>query len=153
MDNVKEIIFKRSSLSSTSAPDYKEPGTPRGTGPSEIPRVPSKQSAFTEEQIKEKLKGYRRIREVEELKVVRPSTWVKYFNTNIKEFRVGGVLTNNGYPNFFILKNPYSKKSWSVQLKDNVFFVPDTVKLQREKMERDELHRLYKEGKLKFVKE
>jgi hypothetical protein len=149
---VKEVVFKnRSSLSSRT------PSIPSiNDSPSNTPRVsvsvPSSQDNLTEDEIKNKLKNYKRIRNIPELKDVKASTWVKYFNINISKFRVGGVLTNNGYPDFFILKNPYNKKSWSVQLKDNVFFIPDTSKIDKEKAEKEELHRLYKAGMLKFTK-
>jgi hypothetical protein len=143
---VKEVVFRnRSSLSSVDP--VSNTNTPRGSV-----SVQSSQANLTEDEIKNKLKNYKRIRNIPELKDVKASTWVKYFNINLNQFRVGGVLTNNGYPDFFILKNPYNKKSWSVQLKDNVFFVPDTSKIEKEKAEKDELHRLYKGGMLKFSK-
>jgi hypothetical protein len=163
MSNIKEVVFKnRSSLS--DIPGNSPSNTPRSSitipgndFPSNTPRnstgtTPSRQDLLTEEDIKSKLKNYKRIRNIPELKDVKPSTWVKYFNTDKKLFRVGGVLTNNGYPDFFILKNPYNKKSWSVQLKDNVFFVPDNSKIEKEKAIKEELHRLYKGGMLKFSK-
>jgi hypothetical protein len=144
---VKEVVFKNRSSLSSVVPDDPVSNTPRGSV-----SVQSSQANLTEDEIKNKLKNYKRIRNIPELKDVKASTWVKYFNINLKQFRVGGVLTNNGYPDFFILKNPYNKKSWSVQLKDNVFFVPDTSKIDKEKAEKEELHRLYKAGMLKFTK-
>jgi hypothetical protein len=153
--DVKEVVFKnRSSLSSDSNTQRSDSNTPRSD--SNTPRSSvseqSRQANLTEDEIKNKLKNYKRIRNIPELKDVKASTWVKYFNINLNQFRVGGVLTNNGYPDFFILKNPYNKKSWSVQLKDNVFFVPDSSKIEKEKAEKEELHRLYKAGMLKFTK-
>jgi hypothetical protein len=154
MNEIKEVVFKnssettpsntpRASISRTENPKSNTPRNSTGT-------IQSRQDLLTEDEIKSKLKDYKRIRNIPELKDVKASTWVKYFNTDKKLFRVGGVLTNNGYPDFFILKNPYSKKSWSVQLKDNVFFVPDKSKIEKEKAIKEELHRLYKGGMLKF---
>lgn len=110
------------------------------------------QSNLTEEEIKKKLVNYKRI-DPKELYTITPGTWIKYFHKTKKEFRVGGVVSQNRAPDYFVLRNPYKNNlSWSVQIIDNVFFVPDKEKFKRMKDEKDELHRLYKEGKIELKK-
>jgi hypothetical protein len=111
------------------------------------------QSNFTSDKIKEKLNNYKRMNK-KDLEQVKMGTWIKYVNRSKKEFRVGGVITKldikSGY---MILRNPYSNISWSVQIKENVFFVPDTGKMDEIKEAKDELFRLYEEGKLELKKD
>lgn len=117
-----------------------------------IPEEGTTQSKLTEEQIKKKLANYKGI-DPTELYTVTPGTWIKYFHKTKKEFRVGGVVALNRAPEYFILKNPYKHNiSWSVRIDQNVFFVPDKEKFNRIKKEKDELYKLYIEGKIELKK-
>ncbi len=51
--------------------------------------------------------------------------WVKYKprHDDKTSLRIGGIIRLNKYPKYFIMENPYTKKSWSVQISENEFFV------------------------------
>lgn len=121
----------------------------------------SKQAEMTKEQIKEKLKGYKALKTANDKKVLlelQPfKTWVRYFNTETKQFRVGGLLKLvDPDLRYIMLVNTAKGITWSVQLNDNIIFIPDPEK-QKEKLkeklkeecEKDKLYKLYKAGKLK----
>lgn len=111
------------------------------------------QSNFTNDQIKEKLKNYKRLNK-KEFETVKMGTWIKYINRNKKEFRIGGILTKVEMKlGYIVLRNPYSNISWSVQLKDNVFFVPDVERKSEIEEAKNELYRLYEDGKLELKKD
>lgn len=89
----------------------------------------SKQAEYTKDEIKEKLRGYRPLKNSDDKKYLLTltpfKTWIKYFNTNTKEFRVGGLLKLvDPQLRFIMLVNTNSNITWSVQLKDNIIFVP-----------------------------
>ena len=121
----------------------------------------SKQANFTKEEIKEKLKGYKALKTSQDKKVLlelQPfKVWIRYFNTETKEFRIGGLLKLVDQElRYIMLVNTNKNITWSVQLKDNIIFIPDPEK-QKEKLreklkedcEKDKLYKLYKAGKLK----
>jgi hypothetical protein len=121
----------------------------------------SKQAKFTKEQIKEKLKGYKALKTAKDKKVLlelQPfKVWVRYFNTETKQFRVGGLLKLVDQDlRYIMLVNTAKGITWSVQLDDNIIFIPDPEK-QKEKLkkklkeecEKDKLYKMYKAGKLK----
>lgn len=121
----------------------------------------SKQAEMTKEQIKEKLKGYKALKTANDKKVLLESqpfkTWVRYFNTETKQFRVGGLLKLvDPDLRYIMLVNTAKGITWSVQLNDNIIFIPDPEK-QKEKLkeklkeecEKDKLYKMYKAGKLK----
>ena len=79
------------------------------------------QKNLSPEEIKEKLEEYKRVENVETLAL---NAHLRYFNTDKngnKNFRLGGFLTkidkDKGY---MILSN--GNVSWSVQIKDSIFF-------------------------------
>lgn len=51
-------------------------------------------------------------------------TYIKYFNIQKKQFRPGGLLVKVAYPDYIVLKNSVNNIYWSVQLRDNVIYVP-----------------------------
>lgn len=78
---------------------------------------------LSEEDIKEKLMGYKRINTVDELEQVPLGIHIRYFDYREGEylFRTGGILLNKkGLPNYIVLSN--GKKSWCPQVKTCVFF-------------------------------
>ena len=76
-------------------------------------------------------------------------TRIKYI-TNEGLFRTGGILTKNGFPDYFVLLNPYKKLTWSVDLRKNNIFMEDLRLKQKEKAEKDNLYKLYKAGMLRI---
>ncbi len=121
----------------------------------------SKQAEMSKEQIKEKLKGYKALKTANDKKVLlelQPfKTWIRYFNTETKQFRVGGLLKLvDPSLRYIMLVNTAKGITWSVQLNDNIIFIPDPEK-QKEKLkeklkeecEKDKLYKMYKAGKLK----
>ena len=114
------------------------------------PESGSKQDNFTKDDIKKQLKGFIRIKP-EDLQHIEMGTNIKYFNIKAKKFRCGGYLSKVSYPDYIMLKNYRQKLLWSVQIKDNYFFVPED-KYKKEDVtnnaQKDRLFELYKEGKL-----
>lgn len=121
----------------------------------------SKQLGFTKEQIKEKLKGYKALKNKKDKEILlelQPfKVWIRYFNTDTKKFRVGGLLKLvDENLRYIMLVNTTKGITWSVQLDDNIIFIPDPEN-QKEKLkeklkeeyEKDKLYKLYKAGKLK----
>ena len=121
----------------------------------------SKQAEMTKEQIKEKLKGYKALKTENDKKILlglQPfKVWIRYFNTETKQFRVGGLLKLvDSNLRYLMLINTTKGITWSVQLDDNIIFIPDPEK-QKEKLkekskeecEKDKLYKMYKAGKLK----
>ena len=110
----------------------------------------SKQDNFTKDDIKKQLQGYTRIKP-EDLQHLPQGTHIKYFNHKDKKFRCGGYLAKVSYPDYIILKNVYKKLSWSVQIKENYFFIPEQTEDStdlKSNSEKDRLYELYKAGKL-----
>jgi len=70
---------------------------------------------------------------------------IKYI-TEKGEYRIGGVLTKNGFPKYIVLLNPYKKITWSVNLKTCTIFMEDVRKTEKEKIEKDNLYKLYQAG-------
>jgi hypothetical protein len=122
------------------------------------PKTGSKQDNMTKEQIKEKLKGYRALKTSQDKRYLlnlKPfKVWIRYFNTVTKEFRVGGLLKSvDPELRYIMLVNTNKNLTWSVQLKDNIIFIPNNVEekeqeREKEKITKEKLYKLYKEGKL-----
>ena len=70
---------------------------------------------------------------------------IKYITDN-GDYRVGGILTKNGFPDYIVLLSPYKKITWSVNLKKNTIFMEDVRKTKKENIEKDNLYKLYKAG-------
>lgn len=122
------------------------------------PKEGSKQDHMTKDQIREKLQGYRALKTTQDKRYLlnlKPfKVWIRYFNTQTKEFRVGGLLKLvDPELRYIMLVNTNKGLTWSVQLKDNIIFVPKDVEAkekerEKEKMTKEKLYKLYKEGKL-----
>jgi hypothetical protein len=118
----------------------------------------SKQDNMTKEQIKEKLQGYKALKTSQDKRYIlnlKPfKVWIRYFNTVTKEFRVGGLLKLvDPSLRYIMLVNTNKNLTWSVQLKDNIIFVPNNVEekqqeREKEKLTKEKLYKLYKDGKL-----
>ena len=74
---------------------------------------------------------------------------IKYI-TNTGDYRIGGILTKIGFPNYIVLLSPYKKITWSVDLKKNTIFMEDIRKTKKEKIEKDNLYKLYKAGMIEI---
>jgi hypothetical protein len=82
-------------------------------------------------------------------------TWIRYYNTETKQFRTGGLLMKVSFPDYIMLVNTAKNITWSVQLKNNIIYVPDPKIAKQKEKENDKetaikekLFNLYKSGKL-----
>ncbi len=88
---------------------------------------------LSKEQIKTLLLDYELINNVSELYTVPPGTHLRYFENKNGElkFRTGGILTvTKGLPDYLILNS--GKVSWSVQVKNCVFYKRITISQVKE---------------------
>ena len=108
-------------------------------------------------QIKQNLEGFKLAKD-KELESISLGSWIKYISkTGL--YRVGGVLTVNQAPTYFMLKNPSINKSWSVDLtknyiyikKDNSLDKKNTNQKKEEEKEKDILYKLYQQGLLEII--
>jgi hypothetical protein len=120
------------------------------------PREGTFQDNLTKEEIKKKLVGYKSLKTMQQKKYLETltlfKTWIKYYNPTTKQFRTGGLLMKvDPDMRYIMLVNTAKNLTWSVQLKDNIIFVPDP-KIQEEKDTdqnlKEKLLELYKKGKL-----
>jgi len=92
-----------------------------------FPREGTIQDNMSVDQIKANLKNFIALKTMEDKKILTSlpifKTWVRYINKNTKQFRMGGFLMKVDYPNYVTLVNTAKNLTWSVQLKDNVFFI------------------------------
>ncbi len=123
------------------------------------PAVGSRQDHMTKEEIKKKLAGYLPLKTMDEKKMLTKmtpfKTWVRYINTDTKQFRTGGLLMKVSYPDYIMLVNTAKNLTWSVQLSDNIIFVRNPQNdserqrdKQKEKDIKDRLYEMYKNGQL-----
>jgi hypothetical protein len=89
----------------------------------------SKQDNMTGYDIVNYLDNYVALKTLKEKKILRKvtpfKTWIRYLNLKNKKFRVGGLLMKVEYPDYIMLVNPKLNLTWSVQLEDNVIYIPD----------------------------
>lgn len=123
----------------------------------------SLQDNMTKEQIKSKLVGYKSLKTPESKRYLLSlplfKTWIKYYNPTTKQFRTGGLLMKvDKNMRFIVLVNTTKNLSWSVQLQDNIIFVPDPDHTNANEEEqtkecetKEKLYNLYKQGRLKKV--
>ena len=97
--------------------------------------------------IKKKLEGYKSI-PLEKAKDLQPGDRVRYIKDN--EFRGGGAVKLNKFPEYIVLMNVMNKASWCMQLKDPTLkiWVKPLAKINSDKEEMQNIVKLYKEGKL-----
>ena len=123
----------------------------------------TKQDQLTKDEILKKLTGYIRLKYSDQLEELKPfKTWVKYINKDSKKFRQGGLYVKSGFtkssqtvPTYIVLYNPRINIVWSVQLKNNWLYIPDTSgkeEQQKEEAIKDKLYELYLDGRLKVQK-
>ena len=99
--------------------------------------VKTYQETLTGQDIKEKLKDYKKVTDIKRLSV---GTHLRYFTLNKQtgeqQFRLGGVLTKaDPEGRFLILSN--GDVSWSVQITGTVFFQKMTDKEVREEIKKE----------------
>ena len=132
------------------------------------------QDQLTKDEIKEKIAGTKRLDSSRSKRYLLTlplfKVWIKYYNMKIKKFRVGGLLIKvDPELRFITLLNPSNKITWSVQVEDCIFFIPDPkISLEKERIERElkekeekelqeheelknKLYKLYIKRKLKLV--
>jgi hypothetical protein len=89
----------------------------------------SKQDNMIADDIVAQLDNYVALKTIKEKKIlkrIRPfKTWIRYLNLKNKKFRVGGLLMKVVYPDYIMLVNPKLNLTWSVQLQDNIIYIPD----------------------------
>ena len=132
-----------------------------------VPKGGTIQDNLTKEQIKQKLIGYKALKTNNSKKYLLTlplfRTWIKYYNTKTNKFRTGGLLMKvDSDLKYIILVNTVKKLRWSVELSDNIIFVPNPKEVDQKELEKKEveqkekdikekLFKLYKTGKLKIV--
>lgn len=91
---------------------------------------------LSREDIQERLKNYEQVSPDDVEKIV-PGTRVQYFqvdkNDEMMRYRPGGTVIVNQYPVYLVLSN--GRKSWSVQLKNNIIFKEIDVDAIKKKYE------------------
>ena len=98
--------------------------------------------------IKKKLEGYKVI-PLSKTCELKPGDRIRYMKNN--EFRGGGAVKINKFPDYVVLLNVVNKASWCMQLKDpelTKIWVKTLEKIQNEKNDMQKVIQLYKEGKL-----
>ena len=119
----------------------------------------SRQDNLSRDDIVKKLENYIPLKTMREKEILTKlpyfKTWIRYYNTDTKQFRTGGLLMKVVYPEYIMLVNTAKNLSWSVQLKNNVIYIPDQKILdekekQKEKEDKikDKLFEMYKQGLL-----
>ena len=101
---------------------------------------------LSKSQINQLLYDYEKVENVNDIQKINLGTFIRYFENKNGElkFRTGGILTvNTGYPDYLILSN--GKISWSVQIKNCIFFKRITIEQIREEYNK-ELLRLQAEN-------
>jgi len=105
------------------------------------------QSKFSEETVKEKLKGYTLV-SAGKLKDINSGDDIRYMTNN--SFKSGGRIKANKFPEYLICMNVFKKISWCIQYRDPTLkvWVKKTEDRQKEKEKRDKILKLYDQGKL-----
>ena len=105
------------------------------------------QSKFTEDAIKEKLKGYTQV-PASKLKDIKPGDDVRYMTNSA--FKSGGRIKANKFPEYLVCMNVFKNISWCVQFRDPTLkvWVRTTEARQKEKDKKDKILKMYDEGKL-----
>ena len=131
------------------------------------PKNGTLQDNMTKSEIKKRLVGYKSLKTPEAkryLLTLTPfKTWIKYYNIKTKQFRTGGLLMKvDSELRYVMLVNTSNNITWSVQLNDNIIFVPDPeqhemseheTEKERKEVEKtkEKLYNLYVRGRLKKV--
>lgn len=123
----------------------------------------SRQDNFTRDDILKRLENCVPLKSIQDKQMLEElpifKTWIKYYNTTTRQFRTGGLLMKVMFPDYIMLINTAQNITWSVQLKDNIIYIPhQTIVKQtqkqkeesdrKEKMIKEKLYDMYKRGKL-----
>ena len=130
------------------------------------PSSGSRQDNFTREDILNKIENCIPLKTMKEKEILTRlplfKTWVKYYNTDKKQFRTGGLLMKVEYPKYIMLVNTTNNITWSVQLNDNIIYIPHPKSIREKEQQREEqrqnkekesliknkLFDMYKQGRL-----
>jgi hypothetical protein len=97
--------------------------------------------------MKKKLEGYK-VCSGKCLEQLMPGDRVRYMMNN--EFRGGGAVKMNRYPDYVVLMNVMTKATWCMQLKNPTLkvWVRKMEKVSKEREDMAKIYKMYKEGKL-----
>lgn len=120
------------------------------------PKNGTRQEKFTNNDIRDKLNGYISLKSMKEKKYLLQltpfKTWIRYFNIKSDKFRNGGLLKYvDPELRYIMLVNTLKNLTWSVQLNDNIIFIPDPkIELENQKIDsiKDKLYTYYINDKL-----
>ena len=130
------------------------------------------QNTLTKDQIAMRIKDHVVLKTQQDMTLLYTlktyNTWIKYFNTKLKKFKMGGILTSVDHQlRYIMLANHNCRMRWKVNLQDNVIFVheknvPENYKYlissllpkdtPKEEVLKENLLTLYKNGKLDIRK-
>lgn len=109
--------------------------------------ITSTQKNMTKQEIRDDLNGFKSLKNHEYLlKLPLYKTHIKYFNKTKKAYRTGGHLMKvDPELRFIMLVNFKLQKSWSVQLNDNIIFIPEDSVLSNDDVNnlKDKLYEMY----------
>jgi hypothetical protein len=157
-DSTNQLGGEKNLFKSISDSNYKKP------------KGGTYQDNLSKSEIKKKLIGFKSLKTKEAKKYLLTltpfKTWIKHYNPTTRQFRTGGLLLKvDPKLRFIMLVNTANKISWSVQLDDNIIFVPDPLKkeqeekdkkdreinIKKEEIIKDKLYKLFITGKLKKI--
>ena len=101
----------------------------------------------TQTNLEKLLVGYNKMK-VSNYKKIAPGDRIRYFVD--KEFRYGGTVKLNKFPDYLVLINPRLKKTWCLQFKQPKLIVyhQSLKKVQNENKIKNELYKKYINGEL-----
>ena len=105
------------------------------------------QSKFTEEKIKDKLKGYTQVTPAK-LKDIKPGDDIRYMSNNA--FKSGGRIKANKFPEYLVCMNVFKNLSWCIQFRDPTLkvWVKTTEARKKETDKKAKILKMYEDGKL-----
>jgi hypothetical protein len=124
------------------------------------PITGTRQENYTRDDILKQLQNYIPLKTIQDKKILEGlpifKTWIRYYNTTSKLFRTGGLLMKVVYPDYIMLVNTSRNITWSVQLKDNIIYIPNNAIVKQKEKEdknketliKNKLYEMYKNGKL-----
>ena len=102
-----------------------------------------------EEDIADKIKNCIKILP-EHYEDISEGVWIKYISSKNK-FRAGGLLKINNAPDFFILRNPYNRKEWSMSLEGATIYMRGSYLAKNRLIEKNNLYKLYQAGLVQIM--
>lgn len=115
----------------------------------------SKQSKFTPDDIKEKVKDYKKI-QATHWDLIKAGDMVRYFSSGKSAdkkhstFKMGGIVKQNMYPKYLVIANYYKNLSWCVQYTDPnlIIYLKSLEIINKERKQKEKTWTLFKTGKL-----